>query len=444
VRKIVVLALGGCIALTSLLAGETPPRPTPPDFDAWIEQLADSDYQKREAALQLLQNQGAAALPALRKAISHPDIEVRRRVVDLIPTLEVAALLAPKRVNLKMTNKNLREVFDEIARQTDLKVEFWTNNPQETHSFDLRNVTFWEALDRINRESGLVIQQSYGDDKIRLNQQNGYVPHIGYAGAFRFAANNIHQSRNVDLSVVSRDTGPGRRQDNLTFSFTIYVEPRLSILGLGDVKLTAAYDNEKNSLLLPAVSPEQEGLMPGMIGMRRWSSGRYGNKASSYQAQVNLNRVSEKATTIKTLRGSVPINLLAEQKPVVVAEKVLTAKGKKVTIDTTTIHVGDVTEQPNKQLQVKLSISEDNKDPNDFSWMNTMYQRIQLFDDKGNQYQVYGTSWGNNGANHVDLTFTYGQMPNVMKAGTPAKLVFMSWHTLTHQLNFEFKDIPLP
>ncbi len=359
--------------------------------------------------------------------------------MDLIPSLEIAAVISPRRVNLKLANKNLREVFDEVTRQTGLKVDFWSNNPQQVYSFDLRNVTFWEAVDRISKDTGLVIQQGYGDDRIRLSQQNGFVPHVAYDGAFRYAANNINQSRSVDLSIINRDTGPARRQDSLTFSFSVFVEPRLALLGLGDVKLTAAYDNEKNSLL-PAANQGNDGMM---FGARRWSAGRYGNRSTSYQTQVNLNRVSEKATTIKTLRGTVPVNLLTEQKPVVVADKILSAKGKKVTIDSTTISIGDVIVQPNKQLQVKLSITENNNDLNDYSWMNTMYQRIQLFDEKGNQYQVYGSSWGNNAPNHVDMTFTYGQPPNAVATG-PGKLVFTSWHTLTHQLNFEFKDIPLP
>ena len=444
-RKILVLAIGTSIALTALVAGENPaPRPVAPNFDALVEQLGDDDADKREIALHLLEKHGLASLPALRKAVNHPDVEIRRRVVDLIPALELAAVLAPKRVNLKLDKKTLREVFDEVTRQTDLKIESWSNNPQQTYSFDLRDVTFWEAVDRICRETGQVLQQGYGDDKIRLSQQNGYVPHVAYDGAFRYAANNIHQSRNLDLSMVTRDAGPGRRQDSLTFSFTIFVEPRLSILGLGDVKLTAAYDNEKNSLLPPQANSDTDLLAPGLAGIRRWSSGRYGNRTNSYQAQVNLNRVSEKASVIKTLRGTVPVNLLAVQKPVVVAEKIKDAKGKKVTIDRTTIHIGEVVEQPNKQYQVKLGITEDNKDANDNSWMNTMYQRIQLFDEKGNQFQVYGTSWGNNGPNHVEMTFTYGQPPNVMAPGGPTKLVFMSWQTVTQQVNFEFKDIPLP
>jgi hypothetical protein len=440
VRKLFVLLLAGCLTFACWATDNNPA--AAPKYEEWIEQLGDSDYQKRDVALQLLQAQGSAALPALRKAVNHRDAEVRRRVVDLIPTLEVAAIVAPKRVSLKVTNKNLREVFDEVAKQTGLKVEFWSNNLQQTYSFELRNLTFWEAVDRISRETGMVIQQSFGDDKVRLNPHNGHAAHVTYDGAFRYSANNIHQSRSLDLTTVNHDVGPARRQDNLSFSFTIFVEPRLAILGLGDVKLTAAYDNEKNSLLPPA-NPDFDGVNVA-FGMRRWSTGRYGgNRSTSYQANLNLLRVSEKATTIKLLRGTVPINLLTEQKPVVLAEKITNGKGKKTTIDTTTIHIVDVTEQPNKQLQVKLSISEDNKDNNDYTWMNTMYQRIQLFDDKGNLYQNFGTNWSNHAPNHVDLTFTYGLPPNVMNP-TPGKMVFMSWHTLQHQVSFEFKDIPLP
>ena len=236
---------------------------TAPNFKAWIDDLGDSDYHKREQALHKLQAQGLAALPALRKAANHLNPEIRRRVVDLIPSLEIAAVISPRHISLKLANKNLREVFDEVTRQTGLKVDFWSNNPQQVYSFDLRNVTFWEAVDRISKDTDLVIQQGYGDDRIRLSQQNGFVYHVAYDGSFRYAANNINQSHSVDLSIINRNTGPNpRRQDSLTFSFSVFVEPRLALLGLGDVKLTAAYDNEKNSLL-PAANHGNDGMMFG-------------------------------------------------------------------------------------------------------------------------------------------------------------------------------------
>ena len=421
--------------------GGSPPQSTPPvPINSWIEQLGDEDFRKRDLAVQWLQSQGAAALPALRKAINHPDLEVRRRVVDLIPTLEMLAILSPRRVTFKASHKTVPDILGEITRQTGLKVECWGNPPQQTYSVAFRNVTFWEAIDQLCRDAGLVLQHGYGDERVRLNQQNAYAPFVAYNGAFRFSANNIHQSRSLDLGLLSRETGPAPRNESLTFTFTVMVEPRLSMLGMGEIKLTSAYDNENNSLLTGAGAADPETVF---LAGRRWSSGRYGNRTNSIQTSVVLRRGSEKASSIKLLRGTVPVNLLAEQKPVVIADKALTAKGKKLKIDTTSIIVHEVTELPGKQVQVKVSITEENKDSNDYSWMNTMYQRLLLQDEKGNQFQTYGTSWGNSSPNHVDLTLTYGQPPNG-KGDPPAKLIFMNWHTVTHLLSFEFKDIPLP
>lgn len=448
VRKLLILTALCSLGSLSLLCGQTPAVKSDAKPEAvakiepLIEQLGDPDYRKRDQAQQQIQSHGLAALPALRKAVAHSDAEVRRRVVDLIPLIETAAVLAPRRINLQVKNKSLREIFEEITRQTGLKVMCWDNNANQNYSYDFRNVTFWEATERICRDSGLVIQVGYGDDSVRLQQQNGYVPYVQQHGAFRFAANNIQQLRNLDLNVISRDSVQPRRSDSLTLTFTLFVEPRLSILGIGDPKLSAAYDNEKNSLLPPQNAPEQfENQM--LMGGRRWSSGRYGNRSSSYSVSVNLNRVSEKATSIKSLRGSVPVNLLVDQKPVVVTDKIMTAKGKKMKIDSNTINIGEATKLPTGQYQLKLGISEENKDDNDYSWMNTMYQRLRLEDDKGNVFQSYGTSWGNSSPNHVDLTMTFGPPPNAKSDG-PTKLIFTSWTTLLHQLHFEFKDLPLP
>lgn len=443
-RTVLFVNLLAAAALTAL-AGEPVPSSSPSSTSLpsarWIEQLGDDDFRLRDQAVQKLTEQGTQALPALRQAMHHPDPEVRRRVLELIPTLEMGAILAPRRVSFKATNKTLQELFAEISRQSGLKVEFWANNPQQTYSVDWNHVTFWEAVDRLARDAGLVVQYGYGDDRVRLNQQNGYTPFLVQDGAFRLSANHIHQSRNLDLSIVNRDSGPGQKNESLSFSFTLFVEPRLSILGLGEVKLSSAYDNENNSLL-PSTGPQEADTMPWM-GVRRWSSGRYGNRSHSLQTSVSLKRVSEKASQIKLLRGSVPVHLLAEQKPVVLGEQVMEAKGKKLQIGSTQIVVQETSELPNKQIQVKLSITEDNKESNDYSWMNTMYQRFQLFDDKGTQYQTFGTSWGNSGPSHVDLTLTFGQPANG-KTEKPCKLVFLSWSTITHLLAFEFKDIPLP
>jgi WD40 repeat protein len=53
-----------------------------------IKQLGDDDFEKREAATKRLVELGEPALFALRAAVNSKDVEVRRRVAELIPILE--------------------------------------------------------------------------------------------------------------------------------------------------------------------------------------------------------------------------------------------------------------------------------------------------------------------------------------------------------------------
>jgi hypothetical protein len=238
-----------------------------------------------------------------------------------------------------------------------------------------------------------------------------------------------------------------QRNETLTLTFQVFSEPRIPLLGVGEVRLSAAYDNDKNSMLAPANNNNNGEVMfwGGMPGGAVFTS-RYGSGNRSYmqQTQLQLHRRSERADKLKVVRGELPVTLLVEQKPVVVADNILKAKDAKHTVGTTTFHFEDVTIQPNKQCQIKLTITEDNKEnPNDWTWMNTMLQRIELQDDKGNKFQTYGTNFGNNGPNRIQLTLTYGA-PGNGKIGTPSKFVFQQWRTMQHLVRFEFKDLPLP
>ncbi len=432
------------VLAVALPAGaQAPPAPPPsPAVRVLIEQLGDADFRKRDEAARRLEAEGVAVVPALREALGHADAEVRRRARELIPAIEIAALLAPRRVTLKVADKPLRAIFDEFTRQTGCKIEFWTTNPTQSYSFDFAGLTFWEALDRVCTAAGLVVQPNYGDDRVLLQQQEGQAPFVRYEGPFRFVPLTLQQTRTVQLGLVPRTTGVPPQTENLSLVFNVYSEPRMPLLGVGEVKLDAAFDTEKNSMIPPAA---QEFMDP-RFGMVRRVSHRYGNGNRSFQVQTQLAlcRPSLKATGIKVIRGSVPVTLLVEQKPIVVADKVLSARGKKVTVGTTTFFFEEVSEMPGKQYQIKLSVTEDTREnPNDYTWMNTLYQRIELVDEKENKFQVYSSSWGNSGANNVQMTLTYGQM-GAAKMTPPAKFVFHSWKTLQHQVSFEFKDLPLP
>jgi hypothetical protein len=435
------------LVLAASARAETPvAKPPASPYQALIEQLGSPSFRDREEALRRLEAEGLKVLPALEAALAHSSPEVRQRARHLIPVIELHALMTPRRVTLKMENKPLREIVDEIQRQTGYKMEFWVGDPRQTFSLTARDATYWEVIDRLCTTAHLTLQQNYGDERVILQQGDHLADYVRYEGPFRFVPVGMQQTRYLAFNQPRRGTDTPLATENLAFSFMVCSEPRMPLLGMGQVKIDAAYDSEKNSM----IPPTNNGIDPtnGMPfgAMRGRFVTRYGggNRTCQMQAELNLYRPSSKATSIKMLRGSIPVTLLMEQKPVVLAEDILKAKGKKVTVGTTTFDFEEASELPGKQLQVKVSVTENNPDgSNDYTWMNSLYSRIEVQDQKGNRYQNFGSSWGNSGPNNVQMTLTFGPM-GPAKMTPPAKFIFQSWKTVQHQLAFEFRDIPLP
>jgi hypothetical protein len=443
-RRAAILAL--CVVGTVVAAGRGDTTATRPNLlpaaEQLIQQLGEKDYRKRDAAMKALEALGAPALPALRKARDSKDPEVRRRLDDLIPALETAVILTPKRVSLKMTKKPAKDILDEISKQTGYKLEMWNggnNGEQPLYSFQFDNLPFWDALDEVCAATGLVIQSGYyGDDRLRFQHlEDSYMPYVHRDGVFRFSADNFSYGRTIQLGSASRQpTAAGRRSEYLNFNFWIYAEPKLPILSTGqNMKLIEAYDEDKNSMIPPAASDPNQ-----FQGRRFYYGGSY--RSFCQQAGVNLVRPSERSRMVKLIRGTVPVTLLAEQKPEVLTDKLMQAKGKKFRAGSASINVEEIKETPAKQYELKLSIQEDGRD-NDYTWMNSIYQRVEVQDEKGVKFQFFGTSYGGMGNGNVQVTFTCGPTGNA-KVTPPAKLIFYTWSTLQYQVNFEFRDLPLP
>ncbi len=435
------LAILVCLAMTPRPRGAAAEVAGPqPSVDRLVAQLGDDDFHKRDLASRLLRELGPDVLPQLRSARGHADPEVARRLDDLIAKLESAALLAPKRVTLHLRQKTAKQALDEIAKQTGYKIEAWNNNNDQATRFDFDGVPFWEAVDQVCRVGGLVVQQGYGDNALHLISQDSYVPYVSYDHAFRLVADSFRQDRNIDFSSLPRNPMASRRSENLYFTFSIYSEPKLPLLGVGAPKLEAAYDSENNSMLpVPGANGGQFGFNHVVM--------RYGNGYRSFSQQINvqLNRPSAKANAVKLLRGTMPVTLLTQEKPEVVTDNLLKAKGKKFKVTGASFVIQDVSETPNKQHQVHMIVTDDSKDvaDNDYTWVNSLFYRLEVQDDKGQKYQVFGSNWMNSSPKHVEITFTYGPMGNV-KMGPPSRLVYHSWTTAQAQVSFEFKDLPLP
>ncbi len=443
VSKTSILAGGLFLALVSLSRAQAPAaKPADPVADpsakAWVEQLGDADYRKRDEATRALERLADKALSALRAGRKHADPEVRRRANELATAVEAATLLAPRRVTLELKQKSAREVVAELAKRTSYKIECWGGTEEAKYDFAWKDVPFWQALDQLCQGAGLAVQPSYGDETLRLQAQQRYAPYVCRDGAFRFAAGSFQHVRSVDFATLASKNPEARRSDSLSFSFTVHAEPRLPLLGLGEVKLTAAYDSEGTSLV-PSAAPA-DGAADPLVPRRGVAHYYGGGKSLSIPAELPLGHPSPRARSVKLLRGTVPVTVLVEQRPAVVSDKL--AKGLKTKVGTTTFLIEDVSETPAKQAQLKMTVTEDGAG-NDSSWTNSLYNRLEVYDEKGQRMVNYGSSWSHSGGNQVQITFTYGAA-GANKLGTPTKLVYQVWTTMQHQVGFEFKDLPLP
>ena len=191
--------------LIAPLWGQAPAdKPAVLTVEQWIAQLGDLDYHKRDEATRTLEKMGVKALPALQAARKHRDAEIRRRVADLIATIEVKTILAPRLVTLKVTNQSAQQIVEELSKVTGYKIMCWSNNPQERYDFTWDKVPFWQVVEELCRTAGLMVQPSYGNPQMQLQGQGSITPHVWHEGAFRVTADSFNQNRTINFSTISR------------------------------------------------------------------------------------------------------------------------------------------------------------------------------------------------------------------------------------------------
>lgn len=409
-----------------------------------ITDLGADDWRAREQAGRDLAARGEKALPYMRRALlATADPEVQRRLAVLVKKMDYDRLVAPKRVTLSAKNRTAKQVIDDIAKQTGYKLE---NNDQSaaTYSFEFDNTPFWQALDAVANEAGFTVYSEYQDDTVRVYNQNTTNPHVAYAGPFRFLATHINSSRNVQLSGVSRQGGQ-RASEYMNLSFSVQSEPKNPMLGLSQAELIEATDDLGGSLL----PPKDRGS---------YSSNYYnrGTRSHTQSMSVNLSRGDRGATSIKSLKGKVRVELLSGTAPEVVVPDPLKVKKKTFAGRTTDLEVTAVEEVANAKGVYSVSVTAKSRTPVDpnrgdnYVWANAIPQRLELADDKGNRYFSYGLQQSNHAAGGIQMVMQFGPenrrtgVAGPDKLGPPARLVLNEWLTVTHEVTFEFKDIPLP
>jgi hypothetical protein len=447
-------AAGAAVGLLAILtaAWAAPPAPSPssptspgidPAVAALVKDLGHPDYRTREKAGQALAAKGEKALPDLRRALAEAtDPEVSRRLGVLVRRIDHDRLVSPKRVTLNLKGKTAKDAFAEIEKQTGYRIEFGGGGAEIKFDLAVDNAPFWEAVDRVCALAGMSASFDYGED-VRVYPGGAASPFITYAGPFRFVATGMQANRNVQFNGLTPGGSISRNPESLNVQIQIHSEPKNPMMSVNQPEVLAAVDEAGASLLPPKGNQNQ----PYYSGRTYYSGYPGGYRSHHQQTSLYLVRIDRASTVVKTLKGKIGITMLAGTVPEVVVPDPVKVKNGRFVGRTVELDVESVTEQ-NGNYTAAITLRRIGGNQNDFSWSYNQWQKLELVDAKGLKYRANQQNFnggGNGGVAQITVMFSpTGIRGQTAKPGPPAKLIFNEWVTVTHEVPFEFKDLPLP
>jgi hypothetical protein len=421
------------VFLAPAVAAELAP-PVPPErVRAAVAGLAANDYQDRERAHADLLALGEKASGQLRRTLpTVTDAETRRRLGTILQKLDAERLTTARRVTLVTGRVTAPEAFRRVARQAGyrLRAEGLGDDfeKRRVHDFALTNVPFWEAVDAIGNASGLGVQVEE-DGLLRVFNQDAYNPHVSYSGPFRFVANQVTANRFLTLGGLSRQSLPTANPEQLGLNLTVFAEPKATIVGTRGPWVVKVLDEAGKPV---AQVPQDTSTS--------FSGGGY--KGFAHNLHVSFQRPARESLTFKELRAKAGIVVLTETKPDAIVPDLAKAKGTRVVGRTATIDVTDVVAAPG-HLSVTMNVTNPTGNPNDYQWVNALWQRFEATDGTAAPYGVNVTNTNYVNGQQVTCTFQVTP-PDGAKLGRAVSFTLVEWVTRSIDVEFSFKDVPLP
>jgi hypothetical protein len=400
-----------------------------------VEQLAAGDYREREKASKAIFALGEAAKPQLKKiALNTPNPEVERRIEVLIAKWDRERLIQPKTVTFQGT-KTISGLISEINRQTGYRIGGTAPDEKQTLKVDWKNTTFWVALDEICSATGLqpmAHNQDIDGSSIGLDLTDCFDPHICYAGPYRIVATNFNSNKNLQLSGLPRKVPLPVTQGSLGLNFQIWAEPKNPLVGVGNITIKVAEDDRGTNLILARPNEDRvSGYTPETYrGLNQYFSTEFG-------------KPSKDATNLRRLKGTVGLYLLTETRPLITVEKLTTQKSKKFVSRMIELEIHSVSESSGGSFSVSLTAKKLQPNSDDYTWSQTIFQRIEVYDEDGEKYVNGGTNDQAQGPGVITMTIMFNS-PEGRTLGKPAKLVLVEWFSMLRDVDFEFENIPLP
>ncbi len=393
-----------------------------------IGRLGAGSFRDREAAARELRTAGPRAVGPLTSAVRSADPEVRRRATTLLETIEAERLGTPTLITLHADRRPTAAVVAELSRQSGYPLVFDpTLIPGSAVTLHRDRVPFWAAVADVC-DAAKLAANVLDDGRIELTPTDATDPFVSYAGPFKVTATDVHTGQHRPLAGLPRRGLPPAGPGPLHLSFTLTAEPKAAVVGVGQPTVHAA-DDDRGLNLKPAADAEQTSYSPPAVGHR----------ALVHVFSIDLHRGDKAATTVRTVRGVVPVAVLAGVTPDAVLDDVPTAKGRTVRGRAADLTLNAATEADGL-LCLDVTVTRTAAAPDD-DWQNSLSQRLELTDAAGRVWRFAGVASQSSDPRSATLAVQFH--PPVAGA-KPARLTLVEWRTVSRDVAFEFRDLPLP
>ena len=407
-----------------------------PTVSDLIAQLGSKSFRQRESAAKQLYDRGPVVLPSLRQALTESDkLEQRIRLKKMIGELEIEAALSPTMVKLNTEPRPLPEVLADIEKQTGYRLLADKSINDKMVVFRSNRLTFWQTVKQLEQQVGMSanvvhLLDSSGKFRSVLRLQDDLRTFTAEMGICRIQLHHIHERRYLNLT-KSQSTKP--RQDLFVYH-SVTTEPKFLLLSVKSEQTTATDETGNEFSILNA----KEAKAPRIIAVLEDDHGAAFRSLKTW----NFRRPKSTAKSIKTLRGKLSVRMVVDRRPTNIKVTfpksdifggfaAFPKKAHKIRMGQHTLEFLTYRDEF-KRYQLIIS----NPKAKDNSW----FDRIHLEDAKGNRYDL--TAQGNTFAfDRSLLTMAFETSDNF---GPPTRLVIENWHVLTHDVLFEFRNIPLP
>lgn len=452
----------GVALLAGALAG--PDEPDAPDPDTLVRQLGSASYSVRQEAAALLEVLGRPALAALTRAREADDPEVRARASALAEAIQKRVLIDATSVTLDFTDASLAEIARVLGDRAGMPILLVPDNQpiwqtQRATLLSESPVPFWSALDRLCAAADLQVQASpsgaFGASatslgSIRLVQGRLAPLPTSDQGPFRTTLTKVQHHREIDfvrpLPPKLPQAEPGAIPeptviDQFQFSIQVLAEPRLLLSQSGPLQVLQATDDRGRSL---APSDANLNILPGnpYFGMTTPMNG--------LQIAASLTSPAPGTQTLRVLRGIVPVSV-ATPTPDPLVVPLLDAPGKTYQAEGIELSIDAVQFDPNVQRRtIDLTLKTDRPglpdDDDPFSLSNarspyTIQTRFDVVDAQGRPYRLVPSRSEVTDPQTIRLTLALMPLGDL---GEPVEIRYYDLVTTRTEIQFEFRDVPVP